>query len=64
MLGRKFVGIIALLVLLVISAPAMAAKITEFNGESADVVDQTNYLVLGKGLSGNVTIQFDNDGSG
>jgi len=64
MLGRKFVGIIALLVLLVLSAPAMAAKITEFNGESADVVDQTNYLVLGKGLSGNVTIQFDGNGAG
>jgi len=64
MLGRKFVGIIALLVLLVFSAPAMAAKITEFNGEAAEVIDQTNYLVLGKGLSGNVTIQFDNDGSG
>jgi len=62
MLGRKFVGI-TLLVLLVLSAPAMAARITHFNGEAADAVDQTNYLVLGKGLEGNVIILFDGGGT-
>jgi len=46
------------------ATPALGAKITAFNGVTADAVDQTNYLVLGKGLSGNVTILFDYNGGG
>jgi hypothetical protein len=48
---------------MVLAAPAMAAKITHFNGAAADVTDQTDYLVLGKGLSGNVTVLFDDNGN-
>jgi len=55
---RKFLAIL-FLALLVCVGGALGAKITAFNGVTADTVDQTNYLVLGKGLSGNVTIAFD-----
>lgn len=60
----KKLGIALLVMLLIAVAPAMAAKITQFNGQVADVTDQTNYLVLGKGLSGNVTVLFNNSDNG
>jgi len=60
----KFLGALVFVALLILAAPAMAAKITHFNGKAANTEDQTSYLVLGKGLSGNVTVQFNGGGSG
>lgn len=56
---KKF-GILAVALLLLLATPAMAAKITKFNGEAASAVDQVSHLVIGKGQSGNVTIEFTN----
>ena len=60
-MSKKYLLIFALL--LVLAAPAMAANITHFNGAAASTEDKTDYLVLGKGLSGNVTVLFDNNGN-
>lgn len=51
------IALIALLVVLLI-APAMGAKIVKFDGEDASAADQVDYLVLGYMQSGNVTVKF------
>jgi len=62
---RKGLSIpILFLALLALVGVALGAKITSFNGVTADATDQVDYLVLGKGLGGNVTILFDYNGGG
>lgn len=62
MIGKS--TLLALMLVLLATLPASAAKITAFNGQTADITDQTNYLVLGKGLNGNVTVLFNNSDNG
>ncbi|RLI75092.1 hypothetical protein DRO97_04180 [Archaeoglobales archaeon] len=52
--------IIFLMAAIMLATPAMGAKIIKFNNETADTHDQVSYLVLGKNLEGNVTVQFTN----
>lgn len=55
---------IALLMVLLVCAPAMASHITEFNGEVADANDQVSHLVLPENADGNVSIQMNNNSVG
>jgi len=59
---RKEILIAVLMTALILAmSPVLGAKITKFNNETAETVDQVSYLVLGKDLSGNVTVQFNNN---
>jgi len=56
--------LIPLLVLVLVSVPAFAAHIVGFNGVTADTEDQVSEVILALSQSGNVSIMFDNEGSG